>query len=176
MNDRILFFDVDGVLNNHAINKDAQSCTLEPKCVREFNRILAVCEPRVVVSSAWRYLILRQSMTLQGFGHLLRTHGVSERIGRLLEGCTLSDEVLPTRGKQIEQWLHQYTTARLGVIASNPTFVVLDDAPAGMCFEPVAHRLVRTDGMVGLTAADADRVIAMLRRRESKYGDYSPAS
>lgn len=156
----VLFLDIDGVLNNHVMNAHSESNTLLPECVEEFNRILLEVQPRVILSSAWRYMVSAGAMTLPGFAYMLRTHGVHKLISQLLYGVTRSDEVLPTRGSQIRRWLDD-SNAVFSLVRS---FVVLDDAPAGMCFNPVADRLVKTDGNVGLTETDADRVIEMLRR------------
>jgi hypothetical protein len=155
-NRAVLFLDLDGVLNDHAFNEESASCTLKPECVRQFNRILGACRPDVVLSSAWRYLILQRAMNLAGFAAMLRTHGVAREISVLLTGYTPPDEAVPSRGKQIEAYLHTV----------NGPVAVLDDAPVGMCFKPVEHLLVRTEGSRGLTAAEADRVIAMLKGKD----------
>lgn len=156
---RFLFLDIDGVLNDRTFNDLAESSTLKSECVREFNRILYAA-PRlaVVLSSAWRYMVANHAMTLNGFHHMLRTHGVSRHM--VLMGRTVVDEEIPTRGGQIKHWLDNEDFFREDYECES--FVVLDDAPDGMCFKPVEHRLVKTDGKVGLTATDADRVIAML--------------
>lgn len=155
---RFLFLDVDGCLNDHKWNDLAGSTTLDRRCVNELNRILhTVPRVGVVLSSAWRYMIANKALTLLGFKYLLQTHGVTKDIN--LVGITPPDERIPTRGMQIRHWLDNYEGRSMFECES---FVVLDDAPDGMCFCPVEHRLVKTDGKVGLTAADADRVIAML--------------
>lgn len=92
MKRNILFLDIDGVLNGHEFSEEAQSCTLKPACVEAFNRLLREGEKiegfGIVVSSAWRYMVFRESMTWVGFGHMLQTHGVSTRFATFLCGCT----------------------------------------------------------------------------------------
>lgn len=156
MNNHYLFLDIDGVLNGHNWHADAQSNLILPECVNNLNTILGVCEPRVILSSAWRYLIHRGAMTLGGFAVMLRSHGVDSSISELLLHVTVSDEQIPTRGEQVRDWL-----SRFGV--GDYRAVILDDAPTDgpvpMCFKPVERLLVKTDGKVGLTKENVDEVI-----------------
>lgn len=145
----VLFLDVDGVLNGHDFDHSAQSNVIRRDCVKRLNRILDETGCQIVLSSAWRYMVLMGAMTLDGFGYLLRSHGV--RAGRLI-GTTAKDETggVDERGKQIKAWLaeHQAVTQ----------WAVVDDMALGFDGMPI----VRTDGARGLQDADADRLIEML--------------
>ncbi len=62
-----------------------------------------------MLASAWRYLILSGSMTLAGFGNLLRTHGAGNATVEALhdwlpEDGSIND--LHDRGKLARQWLN----------------------------------------------------------------------
>lgn len=153
----VLFLDIDGVLNDHRFSEAAQSCTLKASCVEAFNLILTEAQPRVVISSAWRYMVFRGVMTWPGFCYMLRTHGVHRHISSFLMGCTGPDEEAPSRGEQIAEWVQKSTTFPVD------HFVVLDDVPEGMSMGPVQEHLIQTDGRVGLTMAQARRVIARLK-------------
>lgn len=73
---KVIFLDIDGVLNDHT-QMENHYCGTKYECVQQFNRILdAVPEAKIVISSAWRYMILRGDVTLKGFEMLLLTHGV----------------------------------------------------------------------------------------------------
>jgi hypothetical protein len=149
----ILFLDIDGVLNGH--EQDAYGyCRIQPGPVVHLNRILAETEARLVISSAWRYLVHSGAMTLDGFTYMLITHGIvcHDR----LAGVTCRDEEAGPRGAQITRWLDQHPRRIEG-----PAYVVIDDEDAGMT--DAGHPLVRTDGRVGLTHRDADAAIAILR-------------
>jgi len=74
---RLLFLDIDGVLNDRVFDETAQSCTLLSSCVAELNQVLARTECRIVLSSAWRYAVINGWMSLDGFEYLLRSHGVA---------------------------------------------------------------------------------------------------
>lgn len=153
---KYLFLDIDGVLNDHTYNSDAESCTLLPQCVEQMNRIIHVVpDVQVIVSSAWRYMVFGGVMTWPGFLYMLRTHGVTKKL--VIMGCTKPDEEIPNRGAQISDWIASAFAEHRDI-----TFVVLDDAPDTMCFRGVEDRLVKTQGNVGLTVVEADQVINLL--------------
>ena len=148
----VLFLDMDGVLNGHDYDPKAESCTIRPACVARLNRVLDETGAVVVLSSAWRYMVLLGAMTLDGFGYMLRTHGV--RKCRII-GTTAKDtqvEDPEERGRQIRAWLDAHPEVT--------RYVVVDDMKAGFSGLPI----VRTDGLVGLTDADADAIISSLNR------------
>ncbi len=157
---RILFLDIDGVLNSHAQNA-AGVCGIDPACAARLNRILAVShDTLIVLSSAWRYMVLGGELTLKGFEYLLVTHGVQAHCK--LAGTTVADEVVAWRGGQILDWVRRHP----GVT----DWVVLDD----LDIPEVGERLVRTDGKVGLTDADADRAVRILTWRRCSYCGRNP--
>jgi hypothetical protein len=169
---KLLFLDIDGVLNDHKLNP-AGVGTIMAEHRFHLNRILEeVPDLQIVVSSAWRYLILRGEMTVKGFERLLESHGVRCR-GRV-HGCTVSDaEVFEEPPiEDIESWSRlglsgRVFQIRLYVAAYKPDrYVILDDL-ALECDELVCTtEVVGTSpgGLiqacrVGLTQEHADEVI-----------------
>jgi hypothetical protein len=148
---KILFLDIDGVLNDNTFNAAAESSTLDPAAVARLNQVLRTTGAKLVLSSSWRYLILDRAMTLQGFEYLLRTHGLDK--GCLI-GLTGPDEEGPGRAAQIQRWL-----ADNGRITD---WAVLDDAALDL--GEVRWRHVRPDRGAGLSDADAAQLIAILTR------------
>jgi hypothetical protein len=149
---RLIFLDIDGVLNDHNFCREAQSNLINPRCVANLNRILISTDARIVLSSSWRYMISGGAHTLEGFEYMLRTHGVACS-GRLISvTCPDEDEDAVTRGPQIRKWLRDRSRVT--------SFVVIDDVDDDIVREGLPF--VRTDGNVGLTEADAERVIAIL--------------
>jgi len=140
---KILFIDIDGVLNDHS-RHDNGYCGFKPECVKELNYILdSDPEIQLVISSSWRYMIHPDAMTLLGFEYVLIIAGVNCR--NRVVGYTVRDEVTKMRDDQIKEW-----ATRNGL----SHFVVLDDLPLEM------KELVRTNGEVGLTRKDAEEVLA----------------
>jgi hypothetical protein len=167
---KLIFLDIDGVLNAHE-KLPSGYCGIGRAQVDQLNRILAaVSDAKLVISSAWRYLILSGSMTIGGFERLLLTHGVN--CCQRLHGHTSADPVsvathtepfdaewwkllgLEWRAGQIGDYLADVDWQG-GTLEMEP-FVVLDDLPL------VVPNLIQTDGAVGLTPEHADAAIKIL--------------
>lgn len=148
--DPVIFLDIDGVLNDHRPHKSGY-CGTTRRCVGYFNQILRQTPAKIVVSSAWRYLILKGEMTIGGFSSMLLTHGVEchERV----IGTTCLDEEIEVRGLQIRHWLNENGGDR--------RYVVLDDMNLGIT--DCGHPFVRTMGSIGLNRCDANLAIAILK-------------
>ena len=128
----------------------------------QLNRVIAATDCKLVISSAWRYLVHNKHMTLTGLENLLLTHGVNchERvIGITRMDRNLSDK--HERGKQIHDYLNNLEASVCG--PSDRYAVVDDDGEIGI--PEAGHPFVQTDGKVGLTASDADRLIELLQPR-----------
>jgi hypothetical protein len=154
----VLFLDMDGVMNDHAYDNGARSSTVRPDCVERLNRVLAVTRCAVVISSAWRYMIHGGAMTLSGFEYLLRTHGV-RCPGRVIgytekDGPRGAHADYDERGRQCLAWLAKHGPFE--------RYAVVDDMQAGFEGMPI----VRTNGQIGLTDEDADKLIELLGKVE----------
>lgn len=116
-----------------------------------FNQLLRVTGAKVVVSSAWRYFVLRGEMTVQGLGGLLCTHG-------LLHGCVV-DVLGPDqahynadRSALVKEWF----AARYGV-SHRPKYLCIDDMDLG--YTEHKHPFLKTDGFCGIAPVDLDWVL-----------------
>lgn len=153
---KILFLDIDHVLNDGSFNTVSQSFTLKKDCVTRFNRIIHATKPLCVISSAWRYCILSGAMTLEGFKIMMRTHGITDALN-LIGYCGLDlEENLSARGLVIDRWLKSN-----GIIGQLP-FLIIDDAPKGMDFSPHWDKLYQTSSE-GLLESDVEGVINRMR-------------
>lgn len=156
----VLFLDIDGVLNGHDYDEDAQSSTINPGCVKHLNRVIRDTDCALVLSTAWRYMVLKGAMTLRGFEYLLRTHGVhasGRLIGLTAEGeeSGHADDGPTSRHGLITAWVDEH----MGLVH----WAVVDD----MDLERGGPLLpfVKTNRETGMTAEDADKLIALLRGR-----------
>jgi hypothetical protein len=163
----LIFLDVDGVLNAHEEDPEALCGQIHRDKVERLNRVLRETGARIVLSSAWRYIIHRGEANLAGMEWLFRSHGL---IAGRLAGYTRKDTmerqvyngeprdwpVCNERGAQITEWLAINGES----FGGPPRHVVLDDLDLGI--SEAGHPFVHTDGTVGLTEADADRAIALL--------------
>lgn len=162
---KVVFLDIDGVLNGHDFDVGARSNRIQYRCIRQLNRIIKATDCWFVLSSAWRYMLLKRprykpAMTLLGFEYLLRTHGT---VGFRLLGTTCSDEDvgwgqdpkcnLPVRGLQITRWLVEHGE---GV----KRYVAIDDDDYGITEQ--GHPLVRTQSNWGLSDRTSRAAIQIL--------------
>jgi hypothetical protein len=162
---KILFLDIDGVLNAHDWNDEAQSSGIRRDCVAHLNHVIRETECKIVLSSAWRYVVLGGDMTLKGFDYMLRTHGLicPSDSASLIVGCTVPDELPPKamgdgkRGRQCRDWLNSPENQW-----KVTWFAAVDDEDDG--FAELGIPAVITNGARGLTAEDADKLIGLLNR------------
>lgn len=151
---RIVFLDVDGVLNNRAWvdqllrgDEEPESAfaafqsLLDPEAVAHLNEIVAHTDAVVVVSSAWREVMtldeIREALSSRGFeGHVVDTTPTLPR----------------GRGHQIAAWIEEH-----GV--ESVCFVALDDEHD---MAPIEAACVKTDSAVGLTRDHVLQAIELL--------------
>jgi hypothetical protein len=153
-----IFLDLDGVLNGHQSHHNGY-CSLDPDSVLIFNDILKRTGAKVIVSSAWRYFILRGEMTLAGLQGLLCTHGVTW-------GCLV--DVLPAdipdgnggadRGAAIEQWFRERFC-----ISHQTKWIALDDLDLGYTARQMPFfRTVGTQGLKGMSSEALEAIVTTL--------------
>lgn len=165
----VVFLDIDGVLNCHDFDVGSQSNRIQYRCIRQLNRIIKATGCNFVLSSAWRYMLLKRpgykpAMTLQGFEYMMRTHGTC---GFRLLGTTCSDEEigwkpdpnnnLPVRGLQITRWLKENGD---GI----KRYIAIDDEDWGITEQ--GHRLVRTQSRWGLSERTCREAIRELTKSQ----------
>lgn len=153
---KVIFLDIDGVLNDHWWDDNAQSTTIKDYCIKNLNRIIRKTDAKIVLSSAWRYMILNGAITFKGFEYLLRTHGLLS--SAQIIGTTISDEETIgydqqdksqfVRPEQIKDFLSKHPEIE--------NYVILDDMSLGL------ENHIKTDGQVGLTEEKADLAIKIL--------------
>lgn len=170
---KALFLDVDGCLNNHDYCEERKSTTIHRDKVDRLNHALRMTGASIVLSSAWRYLIHRGEMKLQGMEWLLRSHGL---IADKLYSITRPDTMMPKeydgkreewpveneRGQQIADWITDLNTGQLWMEEKVTRYVVVDDMDLGIT--DAGHPFVHVDGAVGLTDADVKRIIFILNK------------
>lgn len=152
MNRATLFLDIDGVLNHH-IQFDNKYCGIVEKLAKNLEPVVAGTSCKIVIVSAWRYLVLNGYMTLDGFKAMLLTHGVPKRVTEAVIGVVREDKSQSEcdRGEQIKDWLQ-----------ANPSryFAALDDEDSGISEAGIP--LVRTDSRKGLDSQKMHEVMALL--------------
>lgn len=146
---KVLFLDVDGVLNR--CGKSAQG--LEQPQIEELDRVLRVTGAVVVLSSTWRKFEvscmprLRALFAERGWLMVGKTPVLDRWNGTCYEAVE--------RGMEIQAWLDKHPEVE--------RFAIVDDC------EDMAHlreRLVRTLSYEGLRRREGDELIGLLGKAE----------
>ena len=144
---KIIFLDVDGVLNSSPWREAHGAKTLDPACVALLQYITRETDARLVITSEWRYDLLYFA------GALKKAQGKG-LLGRILS--ITGEGSIHARPKLIQEWLdlHQGDVER---------FVILDDFPELEHLEP---HVVRCTNDTGLSLGCAEAAIKHLNTKE----------
>ena len=164
---RILFLDIDGVLNtkwwytqmDRNSPRDQYGYAFDPKAVANLKRIVEETGADIVISSSWKsfgFSELEEMWTDRGLpGKLIGVtpNSVSDKL--LLDADIDSIELFHIRGEEIKEWLTKH-----GKHVSN--YAIIDDMD-NMLPEQQSH-FVKTNPEVGITEEDAEKAIAIINK------------
>ena len=161
---KILFLDIDGVLNtkwwytqmNRNTPKDKYGYAFDPKAVANLRRIVEDTGADIVISSSWKFM---------GLDKLRAMWNERELAGNVIDVTPkgMCDEVLLTagldnmgvtrcRGNEIREWLMQHSDVT--------HYVILDDMN-DILQEQESH-FIWIDPEVGITTENVEQTIMML--------------
>ena len=154
MNRPIIFLDFDGVLNTEQYqaglavegktDKDAWGPLFAPCAVENLRRILEATDAAIVISSSWRYVHNLDS---------LRTMWTARELpGEILDTLACGATYI-SRGEEIDCWLERN---------AHPDYVIIDDLDD--FFPSQRDHYVETNPRVGITEADSQKAIEILRK------------
>ena len=155
---KIIFLDIDGVLNNanwykteefKAISDQEDRCHFDPKCISNLNTIIDQTHAKIVISSSWR--MLKQLEELKTLFHQV---GITGEIIGVTGVLHYKDTFQPApRGLEILKWIHD-----------NPeklqTYAILDDDRDMLDIQE--KYFFNVDSNVGLTTEMAKEIINFL--------------
>ena len=164
---KVLFLDIDGVINTKEWHskmtkdtpKDEYGYAFDPVSVANLAHIIDETGADTVISSSWKFYgvpKLRDMWQKRNLpGHILdiTPNTVSDEM--LLNANLDEFQLGVCRGNEIKEWL-----SRHGRKVSN--YVIIDDYD-DLLPEQEDH-VVLTDTLVGITAFDAEKAIAILNR------------
>ena len=162
---KLLFLDVDGVLNSRSwFRSDFRKAMISPmgrerdidsNAMDQLNRIVKETGCSVVLSSTWR-----RCRSLGENLRIFRNRGMTNETWKAFVGQTPVGDcrvgglyTALIRGHEIHMWLKE------NGVSESSTIVILDDDDD---MEPLMDRLVLTHGAEGLTKEIADEVIRRL--------------
>lgn len=140
---KILFLDIDGVLNSAQTFEDKhRHDAIDTTMVERINKVVEQTECKIVISSTWRIL-----WTLGELSHILRLHGLRD----VVIGETPD---LGRRDVEILAWLEEHPEVQ--------QFAVVDDDAHDLT--KVSHRLVQTSFYTGILDEHTDKLIELLSK------------
>ena len=153
---KILFLDIDGVLNNKSMDWSKEGpWTISDEAVELLNKLLDdIPDLNIVISSSWR-IVVGQKATVD---HLVK-HGFRHAI-RVI-GSTPERESIWERGDECLDWIN-FRPIEMETIHN---FVILDDEKdffIAMVNPEHRKHLVLTDRKVGLTQRHIAKIKEML--------------
>lgn len=146
---KIIFLDIDGVLNSESFAKKKTRKNFDPECVKRLNQIIQETNADIVISSSWK---LSPSSVYMAF----KDEGVEGNIIGMTPNFIFDDwREDKTRGAEIEQWLME-----------NPcdNYIILDDDE--LFKKEQKKHWIQTDYQIGLTDGDVEKAITLLNDDE----------
>lgn len=161
-NTRMIFLDIDGVLNHSGYFKTALAMQeldpIDPECIKNLNAIVEQTGANIVISSSWRMMADIETIT-----NLLKDKGF---IGRVIGG---TPDIYKThsfnapRGCEIKKWIDDNIDDK-GLI-SYKKYIIIDD-DSDMLLEQAEH-FIHTTFDSGLTQSLAYRATLKLLSLEN---------
>ena len=166
-NRKIIFLDIDGVLNtkwwytqmDRNTPRDKYGYAFDPKAVANLRRVVDETGAGIVISSSWKCMGLSQMEDMWDERNLpgkvvgITPNSVSDEL--LLDTDIDSMELFHIRGEEIKEWLTKH-----GKHVSH--YVIIDDMD-NMLPEQQSH-FVQTNPEVGITEDDANKAIVILNK------------
>lgn len=167
MSKKILFLDIDGVLNtkwwysqmDRNTPKDKYGYAFDPKAVANLKRIVEETGADIVISSSWKCMGHSQMEDMWKERNLpgkivgVTPNSVSDNL--LTDADIDSMEQFHIRGEEIKEWLTKH-----GKHVSH--YAIIDDMD-NMLPEQQSH-FVNTNPEVGITEDDAEKTIEILNK------------
>jgi hypothetical protein len=172
---KILFLDIDGVLNHSTFLHDEAKLRIaagkeglileaeafhgahqiDPKAVALLNEIIVRTDCKIVLSSSWRI-----NNTVEEMSAILRVHGFE---GEIIDATPRTFQIEPggrwsCRGEEIKRWIDEADLPE----DEEVWFVILDDSSD---MGPVGHALVRTSWEKGLEVSHVEIAVYHLNEK-----------
>ncbi len=159
---RVLFLDIDGVLNSDLWYKSNEKKLkkypydqFDPRCVKLLNAILENINAEIVVSSTWRL-----KYTLEELNAIFKEVGIQQSILDYTPVLTIDNNFI-LRGNEILKWC-QDNQYRLGIrYLEYKDFAILDDITEMLYWQK--DYFFKTDRYIGLTPSIAKQIIRQFK-------------
>ena len=169
MGKKVIFLDIDGVLNNFKTPCDVivehhdLIQGVDTRKVKRLAKIVEATGASIILSSDWRY-----GWYADGEGNWMHANYLNKKFAKenlIIEEKTPYNPITCERGPEIHQYLQEHPEVT--------DWVILEDTDWDSFYEypDVMRHWVHTDGRIGLTEKDAAAAISIL---EGNLLDWDP--
>lgn len=144
---KIIFLDIDGVLNGHEWCHTNEGPRIFPTPARHLHILVQRSGAKIVLISSWRSWINRGFMTPQGFSKVLLSHGIVAEVVGALEQKDPDKNHREDRREKILQWIEENKPDR---------YVILDDLALDL------PNLIRPNPAIGLQPVHISQAMEIL--------------
>lgn len=172
---KVIFLDIDGVLNNEVYSKqkydeweklgrpqrkrfDENSDNFDPRCMELLNELITSTGAEVVISSAWRSGHTKEELQV-----LFEQYGFKHKI---LDYTPRMGHAATVRGNEIKWWIHENKELIGPDYWRWYDYVILDD-DSDMLLEQ-RNNFLCINGYMGLTPKDIYKAEFILNGRKEK--------
>ena len=145
---KIVFLDIDGVINGHEHCHLKEGVRINPKPASYLNNLLERSGAKVVLISSWRRWINDGHMTCHGFSRVLWSHGVDAKVIDALPAYDESKSHRDDRREKLLQWLEDHPEVT--------SYVILDDLDLQL------ENLIRPNPAIGLMPVNVTEALQIL--------------
>lgn len=146
---KVIFLDIDGVLNSEAYYRNKTAGAIDPECMRRLNNIIKETKAKIVISSSWK---LSMSSVYAEFKDAGFNGEIIDATPNYIFDEWRQDK---SRGAEIEEWLSKNKVDK---------YIIIDDR--GDFTEEQRQFFIQTDCAIGLTDDDAELAINILNQYE----------
>jgi hypothetical protein len=158
---KIIFLDIDGVLNSSLFLKDHKNTLIDDRCVSLLGELIIISKAKVVLHSGWKALFDDNMLPTRDDAAFLHNVLRKNKISLYDKTPDFSTEEIrkaqtfsKVKAKEILSWIETH--------ASIESYVVLDDLDLNN--DEVSAHQIKTDNQKGLTKKDVDNALKMLNQ------------
>lgn len=155
---KIIFLDIDGVLNVYCQSRDKYGCTFHDNLVDNLRWIIESTNAKIVVSSTWRLSGKQSILDMWEYRNL--PGEVIDITPNLTYGSGLNSNT--KRGNEIQQWLDEHIDVTKYVILDDDSDMLKHQMENFVCTSNNSDHPDSVDIGYGLTKICADKAIEIL--------------
>jgi len=154
---KIIFLDIDGVMNNEVMYElnpayQQKRNEIDPKCIKHLNDLIKDTSAEVVISSVWRY-----NMDIEALQTIFNNEGF---IGKIIDKTPVLRSEYTVRGNEILAWIKNNEELLGQPYYNFRNYVIFDDDSDMLYWQK--DNFICVDSYSGLTARNVYKATYIL--------------